>query len=44
VITSVGDTTIRGFFWLEATGFLAREPNREGRTVTAAGTFAATGR
>lgn len=44
VITSVSDTTIRGFFRLEATGFLAREPNREDRTVTAAGTFAATGR
>jgi len=44
VITSVSDTTIRGFFRLEATGFLAREPNHEDRTVTAAGTFAATGR
>ena len=44
VITSVSDSTIRGFFRLEATGFLANEPEREDRTVTAAGTFAATGR
>ena len=44
VITSVSDSTIRGFFRLEATGFLAAEPEREDRTVTAAGTFAATGR
>jgi hypothetical protein len=44
VITSVSDSTIRGFFRLEATGFLADEPAREDRTVTAAGTFAATGR
>jgi hypothetical protein len=43
VITSVSDTTIRGFFRLEATGFLATEPHREDRTVTAAGTFTATG-
>jgi hypothetical protein len=44
VITAVSDSTIRGFFRLEATGFLASEPDREDRTVTAAGTFAATGR
>ena len=45
VITSVSDSTIRGFFRLEATGFLATEPEREDRTVSAAGTFAAaTGR
>jgi hypothetical protein len=44
VITSVGDTAIRGFFRLEATGFPAKEPNRDDSTVTAAGTFAATGR
>jgi hypothetical protein len=44
VITSVSDSTIRGFFRLEATGFLASEPGREDRTVSAAGTFAATGR
>ena len=44
VVTSVSDSTIRGFFRLEATGFVAREPDREDRTVTAAGTFAATGR
>ena len=45
VITSVGDSTIRGFFRLEATGFLATEPEREDRSVSAAGTFAAaTGR
>ena len=44
VITSVSDSTIRGFFRLEAAGFLASEPEREDRTVTAAGTFAATGR
>ena len=44
VITSVSDSTIRGFFRLEATGFLATDPDREDRTVTAAGTFAATGR
>ena len=43
VITSVSDSTIRGFFRLEATGFVASEPDREDRTVTAAGTFAATG-
>ena len=44
VITAVSDSTIRGFFRLEATGFLATEPEREDRTITAAGTFAATGR
>ena len=45
VITLVSDSTIRGFFRLEATGFLATEPEREDRTVSAAGTFAAaTGR
>jgi hypothetical protein len=44
VITAVNDSTIRGFFRIEATGFLASEPEREDRTVTAAGTFAATGR
>jgi hypothetical protein len=44
VITAVSDSTIRGFFRMEATGFLAAEPEREDRTVTAAGTFAATGR
>ena len=45
MITSVSDSTIRGFFRLEATGFLAAEPEREDRTVSAAGTFAAaTGR
>ena len=44
VITSVSDSTIRGFFRLEATGFVASEPDREDRTVTAAGTFAAIGR
>jgi hypothetical protein len=43
VITSVSDSTIRGFFRLEAAGFLATEPEREDRTVSAAGTFAATG-
>ncbi len=43
VITSVSDSTIRGFFRLDATGFVANEPDREDRTVTAAGTFAATG-
>ncbi len=43
VITSVSDSTIRGFFRLDATGFVASEPDREDRTVTAAGTFAATG-
>ena len=42
VVTSVSDSTIRGFFRLEATGFIASEPEREDRTVTAAGTFAAT--
>jgi hypothetical protein len=44
VITAVSDSTIRGFFRLEAIGFLAAEPEREDRTVTAAGTFAATER
>jgi hypothetical protein len=44
VIISVSDSTIRGFFRVEATGFLASEPDREDRTVTAAGTFVATGR
>ena len=44
VITAVSDSTIRGFFRLEATGFVAAEPEREDRTVTAAGTFAAAGR
>ena len=44
VITAVSDSTIRGFFRLEATGFLATEPEREDRTVTAAGTFSAVGR
>jgi hypothetical protein len=44
VITAVSDNTIRGFFRLEAIGFLAAEPEREDRTVTAAGTFAATER
>ena len=44
VVTAVSDSTIRGFFRLEATGFLATEPDREDRTVSAAGTFAATGR
>jgi hypothetical protein len=44
VITSVSDSTIRGFFRVEATGFLATEPEREDRTVTATGTFTATGR
>jgi len=43
VITSVSDSTIRGFFRLEAAGFLATDPEREDRTVSAAGTFAATG-
>ena len=44
VVTAVSDSTIRGFFRLEATGFLATEPDREDRTVSAAGTFVATGR
>jgi len=43
VVTSVRDSTIRGYFRLDATGFVASEPDREDRTVTAAGTFAATG-
>ena len=35
VVTSVSDSTIRGFFRLEATGFVASEaPDREDRTVT----------
>ena len=44
VITAVSDSTIRGFFRLEATGFVASEPEREDRTVSAGGAFAATGR
>jgi hypothetical protein len=44
VITAVSDSTIRGFFRLQATGFLATEPAREDRTISAAGTFSATTR
>ncbi|HKU59720.1 MAG TPA: hypothetical protein VJQ44_00790 [Gemmatimonadales bacterium] len=44
MITAVSDSTVRGFFRLEATGFVASEPEREDRTVSAGGAFAATGR
>jgi hypothetical protein len=44
VITSVCDSVIRGSFRIAATGFLARDPEREDRPVTAAGSFVAIGR
>ena len=42
VITEVSDTTVRGRFRIEATGFLAAEPEREGRPVSVSGSFTAT--
>ena len=42
VITEVGDSIVRGEFRIEATGFLAAEPEWEGQQVSVSGSFTAT--
>jgi hypothetical protein len=42
VVTSVGELEIRGTFRIDATGFLAAEPEREDRSVQVSGAFHAT--
>lgn len=41
-ITSATEQELRGTFHLEASGFLASEPDREGRPVSVSGSFVAT--